>query len=108
MQNLQYSLAILLTLAVTGLHAETLNMPAQAILPTAEMPDTAKPIITINPDLPTRGMNMLATEEQFGAPINKTEAVGEPPISRWEYDGFTVYFEHQYVLHSVDRSEIKK
>jgi hypothetical protein len=28
-------------------------------------------------------------------------AVGEPPISRWEYTGYTVYFEHDLVLHSV-------
>ena len=102
MQNLPYSLAILLTLATSSLQAETLNMP------TEDMPETAKPIITINPDLPTRGMNMVATQEQFGAPANKTAAVGEPPISRWEYDGFTVYFEHQYVLHSVDRSDIEE
>jgi hypothetical protein len=27
--------------------------------------------------------------------------VGDPPISRWVYDHFTVYFEYDKVLHSV-------
>jgi len=27
--------------------------------------------------------------------------VGKPPISRWEYPGFVVYFEHEHVIHSV-------
>jgi hypothetical protein len=28
-------------------------------------------------------------------------AVGRPPISRWEYPGFIVYFEHEHVIHAV-------
>jgi hypothetical protein len=27
--------------------------------------------------------------------------VGQPPIERWEYPGFIVYFEYRNVLHSV-------
>jgi hypothetical protein len=27
--------------------------------------------------------------------------VGKPPISRWEYPGFIVYFESDHVIHSV-------
>ena len=26
---------------------------------------------------------------------------GKPPITRWDYDGFSVYFEHQHVIHAV-------
>ena len=100
MQNLQYSLTILLALSVTGVQAENLDMPAM------DMPDTAKPMITINANLPTRGMDMESTQEQFGVPEIKVPAIGEPPISRWEYDGYTVYFEHEYVLHTVDRSQL--
>jgi len=50
---------------------------------------------------PARGMSMSAVEQAYGTPANRRAAVGEPPISRWEYAGFTVYFEHQYVIHSV-------
>lgn len=54
-----------------------------------------------SPGRPTRGMSMEKVEATFGAPTNRTAPVGEPPITRWEYPGFTVYFEHQFVIHTV-------
>lgn len=50
---------------------------------------------------PTQGMSMETVEQRFGQPKQKLSAVGEPPITRWVYDGFMVYFEHNLVLHSV-------
>ena len=50
---------------------------------------------------PTRGMTMHEVATRFGAPVTKIPAVGNPPISRWEYPGFIVYFEHDHVIHSV-------
>jgi len=50
---------------------------------------------------PTRGMTMDQVSSKFGAPATKVPAVGNPPISRWEYPGFVVYFEHEHVIHSV-------
>ena len=50
---------------------------------------------------PTRGMTMNQVATKFGAPVSKVPAVGKPPISRWEYPGFVVYFEHEHVIHSV-------
>jgi len=50
---------------------------------------------------PPRGMTMDQVATKFGAPVSKTPAVGKPPISRWEYPGFVVYFEHEHVIHSV-------
>ena len=38
---------------------------------------------------------------EFGEPDNKVDAVGEPPISRWEYTKYNVYFEHNLVIHTV-------
>lgn len=52
---------------------------------------------------PSRGMSMDKVETTYGAPGNRVPAVGEPPITRWEYPGFTVYFEHHLVIHSVAR-----
>ncbi len=52
-------------------------------------------------ETPRRGMSMAAVEARFGAPRSRIAAVGEPPIARWEYDGFTVYFERDRVLHAV-------
>jgi hypothetical protein len=51
--------------------------------------------------VPERGMNMDQVESNFGAPNERIAAVGEPPIARWVYGQYTVYFEHQLVLHSV-------
>lgn len=50
---------------------------------------------------PRRGLSMPQVEERFGPPLEKLAPVGDPPITRWNYDKFTVYFEHQYVIHSV-------
>lgn len=49
---------------------------------------------------PTRGMTMQQVEAKFGSPVTREAAVGEPPITRWVYDDYTVYFEHQYVIHA--------
>ncbi len=54
--------------------------------------------------LPARGLTMTRVAEQFGEPNSKTEAVGRPPISRWHYTDFTVYFEDQWVIDAVVNS----
>ena len=73
-------------------HADTLQMPAGS-------PDSTSAEMAIQ--LPGRGMSMETVEEKFGPPIEKVEAVGTPPISRWVYHRFTVYFESDRVIHSV-------
>ena len=50
---------------------------------------------------PSRGMPMKSVEERFGAPATRHNAVGQPPISRWDYAGFSVYFEFDRVIHAV-------
>lgn len=50
---------------------------------------------------PSRGMTMNEVSTKFGTPASKVPAVGRPPISRWEYPGFVVYFENDHVIHSV-------
>jgi outer membrane protein assembly factor BamE (lipoprotein component of BamABCDE complex) len=50
---------------------------------------------------PERGLTKQQVESLFGSPLEKIPAVGEPPISRWVYDKYTVYFEHEYVIHSA-------
>jgi hypothetical protein len=52
-------------------------------------------------DRPARGMTMHGVEAKFGTPQDKHAAVGNPPITRWDYPQFTVYFEHEYVIHAV-------
>jgi hypothetical protein len=50
---------------------------------------------------PARGMTMAQVASKFGDPLSKVAAVGTPPISRWEYSGFVVYFERDHVIHAV-------
>lgn len=52
-------------------------------------------------NVPARGQNKAEVNESFGSPTSRNEAVGEPPISSWEYTGYVVYFENDLVLHTV-------
>ncbi|MGH8206914.1 MAG: hypothetical protein ACRETK_09065 [Steroidobacteraceae bacterium] len=50
---------------------------------------------------PTGGMTMQAVEAKFGAPRERHPTVGKPPITRWDYDQFAVFFEKDRVIHAV-------
>lgn len=50
---------------------------------------------------PTTGISMEQVTQQFGEPKSRMDAVGEPPITRWVYKNFIVFFEYQRVIHSV-------
>lgn len=52
---------------------------------------------------PTRGMTGERVRASFGAPQSTVAAVGDPPISRWEYAEFVVFFEYDRVIHSVTK-----
>lgn len=54
---------------------------------------------------PALGMTMSAVKAQFGSPVTQSPARGEPPIIRWEYNGFVVYFESDVVIHSVTKHQ---
>ncbi len=58
--------------------------------------------------MPSRGMTMDQVKQKFGQPPKRYDAVGQPPISRWQYDGMMVYFEDQYVVHSVATTDDAK
>lgn len=53
--------------------------------------------------LPSRGQSQAAVLQQHGEPEQRHATVGDPPITRWDYNGFSVVFEGDYVLHSVVR-----
>lgn len=72
--------------------AEELQMPVESALPQPN---------AISLEMPVQGMSKEAVLVQYGEPNQKTPAVGDPPISRWVYGRYTVYFEGDYVIHSV-------
>lgn len=61
-----------------------------------------------NSDRPPRGLTKAQVEHRYGAPISRHGPTGEPAIYFWEYDGFTVYFENDYVLHAVSKKKSNK
>lgn len=54
--------------------------------------DTARPV---------RGTTMSAVAAKFGTPTAKHDAVGTPPITRWDYPQFAVFFEKDRVIDAV-------
>ena len=51
--------------------------------------------------LPANGTDKDGVRSQFGAPQQTHSPVGDPPITRWDYDGWSVYFEYDLVLFTV-------
>lgn len=95
--NVKYLLATATALAgavmtAPAAHADTLAPPAQ-------------PRATAGV-LPQRGLSMAQVERRYGVPQEKLPTAGgdaprHPPINRWRYAGYTVYFERNRVIHSV-------
>ena len=52
-------------------------------------------------DVPQNGISKGDVESKFGSPSERHSAVGDPPISRWDYEGWSVYFEYDVVLFTV-------
>ncbi len=81
-----------LLLAFSSVQAEVISIAD----PRYDVPNSDSGVVR-----PTQGMDMSQVEQKFGAPESKVAAVGEPPISRWIYPGFSVFFEYDKVIHSV-------
>lgn len=58
-------------------------------------------------DTPRSGMSMDSVRAKYGNPTREYPTVStsgnpnQPPITRWDYDGYSVIFENDLVLHSV-------
>ena len=52
-------------------------------------------------ELPENGQTMDSIESKYGTPGQRHRAVGDPPITRWDYGTYSVYFEYNLVLFSV-------
>jgi hypothetical protein len=50
---------------------------------------------------PTNNMTMARVRESIGEPESVLAAAGDPPITRWQYPDYVVYFEHDRVIISV-------
>ncbi len=87
-QALRYCIAFSFVVALTA-QADVIKMPSES-----------PQVITSN-SAPVRGMTKHQVESRFGSPMAIKGPVGEPAIYRWDYPDYSVFFEHNYVLHSV-------
>jgi hypothetical protein len=85
--------AATLSLAATASAQET---PTQSEPAAVTPPPPSSAVVN-----PARGSTMDSVRAKFGAPSQEVPAVGKPPITRWEYPGYVVFFEHDRVLHTV-------
>ena len=51
--------------------------------------------------LPVNGMSKDDVRARFGEPVQIHDAIGDPPITQWAYDTWSVYFEYKVVLFTV-------
>ncbi len=95
-------------------NAEALNLPTtvdeamgtdSSVQPAADEPtmDVASDV-----QMPIKGNSKDIVDKDFGHPKQAVAAVGQPPIERWIYDQFTVYFENQVVIHSVAHNQYEQ
>jgi hypothetical protein len=75
-----------------GISAETLKMDGTENADQSAYRESGRP---------TRGMTQSRVEANYGVPQSRHPPVGDPPISRWDYARFVVYFEHDRVIHAV-------
>ncbi|WP_075185228.1 hypothetical protein [Teredinibacter haidensis] len=94
-QSLPYAaLAAVLAFSALVTHAETVQMPKPDTEINASNDTSSIPV-------PRRGMSKSDVESTFGSPESRDGPNGTPPIYYWEYPKFTVYFESDYVIHTV-------
>ncbi len=80
-------LAFMLSFAFTAVYADVL------IIDEVRQAETMQ--------LPKNGQDKVTVEAKFGTPAEKSPVVGDPPISSWKYDTYSVYFEYNLVLFTV-------
>ncbi len=84
------------TLGLILLMVMTLSSQAQTLeIPVGEQGD---PQLT---QLPQTGESRRSVLERFGLADQEHAPVGQPPITRWDYREFSVYFEYDHVVNSV-------
>ena len=88
-------------LALVLIAAATATTTANADVLLLETIEAAPPNSESGVMRPHRGASMSQVRAQFGEPDSIMDAVGDPPITRWVYPAYTVYFEYEQVLDAV-------
>lgn len=76
---------------------------ACAMAETLALPD--EDVAELGATLPARGTHMTEVQRRYGEPLSRSAAGGtaprQPLINRWNYDGFSVFFENDRVIDAV-------
>lgn len=86
----EYLLFLALLFSTSISQAETIHIPVGQQAPELE-----------GMEVPQRNMLQDEVEARFGVPDSRSQPVGDPPISYWDYPQYRVYFENDRVIHSV-------
>jgi len=89
------------TLLVLPVSVLMMGIPAQLLAETITVPVGSQSASKQSVNRPNMGMKGTDVVSRFGEPVAVNSPVGDPPISRWEYADFYVYFEYDRVIHSV-------
>ncbi|MGI9246027.1 MAG: hypothetical protein ACR2I8_04895, partial [Steroidobacteraceae bacterium] len=92
---LALGLALATLAAVDPVRAQNFDTSPPSTPASTDAPATSAGIAV---GTPARGQTMAQVERQFGAPQERVDAVGQPPISRWVYADKIVYFEYDHVV----------
>ena len=90
-------------LAAKLMLSATLGIALAAGAQNLDMSATDRAATFEQPGKPTRGMTQESVEASYGTPQSTRDPVGDPPITRWDYAGFVVFFEYDRVIHAVTR-----
>ncbi len=97
MMKLKHTIAVLLFVA----GASALSAAADVLL--IEDVERARSM-----QLPGNGLSKQQVTQRWGEPTQRYAAVGDPPITRWRYPGFSVYFEYDLVISAVPNHDQDK
>lgn len=86
----QFLLIVIFTLGSSTSFAETITIPI-----------ANQGNYLGNVDKPVTGQKKRSVQAKYGQPMASSGPSGEPPITRWDYENFSVYFESETVIHSV-------
>ncbi|MCF6225514.1 MAG: hypothetical protein L3J22_04315 [Xanthomonadales bacterium] len=89
-------LPIILVILILPLLLPVTTTADVLLIPDADTSDT-------RPEFPQNGLSMSTVRQQYGEPLKEHPAIGEPPITRWEYQDFTVFFENDQVITAVQK-----
>jgi len=94
--------ALIITLFIAA-NVFSANIVAQSNSPQEQDRSMSKTKMLKTPD---RGITMNKVKQEIGAAKSEIPPVGDPPITRWEYEDFTIYFEHDRVITSVFHEQV--